>query len=69
MSVTEYPLRLFQRVIFLGLDGLYHEAKVTTVTDANNCFARIIPTETHRHLQRDTTEAWRGTRYFLEITP
>ena len=69
MSATEYPLRLFQKVRFLGLDGYFHIAKVVTVTDVNNCFATIIPRETPRHLQRDTTEPWRGGSFFLEVTP
>jgi len=62
-----HPLKFAQKVIFLGLDGKYHVAKVVTVTDSDNCFAKVHPADSSRHLKRDTTQSWRGGHYFIEM--
>jgi len=62
-----YPLRLYQRVIFLGLDNLFHSAKVITVTDLNTAYVTIVPGGTQQRVQRDSSHAWRGANYWIEF--
>lgn len=67
MSATEYPLRLYQKVKFLGLDGLFHVAKVVVVTDQNNAMVTIVPGGTQQRIQRASGQAWRGAKFWIEF--